>query len=264
MTSRRLAPLRPLTSPQPEPERAGLAPDRCQSCLIPFSNHPVWCGQRAAKDPVTAADFNYQIQLCETETYMPTNFGDLASLVSNLQNRTTDGDCALELIFPAMRAIAKRRAPRDFARRDLIDDVVSRAIELVCRRPPGHFDPSRGSVNGYLEGIVRTAIRDVRDENQFTVTRRRDYQTSTPPEGERPLIQLRLPRPQPCYEIDSGIELLSELERRFERRPDLLSGSKSIAFEGQTVVAAAAEGRLTRFQLIRQVARVLDRDQLVA
>jgi DNA-directed RNA polymerase specialized sigma24 family protein len=60
-----------------------------------------------------------------------------------------------------LRATAGRIAP-DLKQRDLIDDVVQQAYELLLRRPAGHFDPSRGSAAAYLHQIIRLAARDIR------------------------------------------------------------------------------------------------------
>lgn len=188
---------------------------------------------------------------------MPTTSGDLASLVCNLQNRTTDHLGSIDALFGRLGAIVHRLAPRDFASRGLTEDVVSHALELICRRPPGHFDPKRGSVEGYLSSIVRTAIRDVRDENQFTIGRRRDYQGQLTPAAERTVVE-------PSCELDSNVELVTELGRRLDGYPDLMIGAVAITFHGHTVVDAAAAAGVTRFQLLRQLARKLERDDIAA
>lgn len=188
---------------------------------------------------------------------MPTTSSDLASLVTHLQNRTTDHLDGLDALLRRLRALARRLAPRDFAARGLLDDVVSRALELTCRRPQGHFDPERGSVDGYLSSMIRTAVRDVRDENQITVGRRRDYQ-------DQPAVATGKVAKESTCELDSNIHLITELHQRLGNHPDLMIGALAIAFQADTVVDAAAAAGITRFQLTRKLARQLDHESLAA
>jgi hypothetical protein len=48
---------------------------------------------------------------------------------------------------------------------DLKEDVFQRVWELLLRKNPSSFDPSRGSAEVYLEYLVRTAVMDVAAEH---------------------------------------------------------------------------------------------------
>jgi hypothetical protein len=182
---------------------------------------------------------------------------DLNLLVSNLQSRARSKGDGLDALLPVLRTIARRNAPRDFPSRGLIDDVVSRALELLCLRGAGHFNPTRGSAKCYLRSIVRTAVRDVRDENQATIGRKRDY--SVPAVGTAGWSV-----DEPTCELDSSIEVELELKRCLAHRPDLIIGAIAIAIDGCTVVDAASAGGLTRFKLVRQLSHLLEPANLAA
>jgi len=180
-------------------------------------------------------------------TPLPTS--DLASLVGALQDPSQPEPVTTGLLLETISRSAARLAPRDFGSRGLLDDVVSRALELLCRRPAGHFDPTRGPVEGYLMGIVRTAIRDVRDENQWAVDRHRNYATQA--ESSRPAIA------EPTCQLESHVGLATDLQERLRGRPELRLGAILIAFEGQCVIRAADASGVSRFTLKRQLRRYL-------
>ena len=182
---------------------------------------------------------------------------DLSSLVFNFQARSLHHPDDAGGLFDEIRRIALRVAPRDFRSRDLIDDVVSHALELLYRRPIGHFDPDRGSAEDYLALIVRTSVRDVRDENQVTPARRRDY-------TEQSLDDVVRPPVEPTYELESDLALELDLADRLAGRPELMIAVTSIAFDDLTVVDAAAGSGMTRFQVVRQLRRLFDRRELAA
>lgn len=91
-----------------------------------------------------------------------------------------DGDARSQLrlvqqLGPWLARLAERMAPHDFRTRGLIDDVVNRTWELLVRRPAGAFDPTRGTAKMYLTGLLRNAVRDVRDASRRVVGPARDY-----------------------------------------------------------------------------------------
>jgi DNA-directed RNA polymerase specialized sigma24 family protein len=170
-----------------------------------------------------------------------------------------------------LRATAGRIAP-DLNKRDLIDDVVQQAYELLLRRPAGHFDPSRGSAATYLHKIVRLAARDIRA--QFappgTPTRPRrnedgEFMPTNPPltldqvvsAGEEAVTMAE------TILADADIEdlVLGVLGARAlldlvpDQAPTWLREVLALAANGHTVSEAAAEVGQSRFAVRRAINR---------
>lgn len=156
-----------------------------------------------------------------------------------------------------IRRITKRLSPHDFPRRGLVDDVVSRTWELLLRRPEGSFDPTRGNALSYVETIVRTAVRDIRNQHRVPVGRPRDY---TPNEtNARPCP----PRPR-THTLDSTVEFRDALERQLGHGNPLHAAAMLVALDDTTMTLAATAVGVTRFSLSRRLAANLERDQLTA
>lgn len=157
-------------------------------------------------------------------------------------------------ILTTISGLAPRIATRDLVKRGLLEDVVSRTVELLLRRPAGHFDSSRGTGETYLATLVRTAVRDVRAESQWAIGHRRDYSEVT----------VEIIDDEETCELESDVALLTHLNDRLNGAPGLVVGASLIAIDDFSVVSAAAAVGLSRHQLVRGLHRALRPTDLAA
>lgn len=144
--------------------------------------------------------------------------------------------------------LAAAIASHDLRRRQLICDIVGRTWELLLRRRPGSFDPERGTPLAYIATIVRTATRDVREQNVYDVRRSRDYGDDanlTPSPSNQDARA-------PVTDFDTEVDDLLQWAYGDDRAA--LRGARLIAFHDALLSAAAAEVGLTRFALKRRLA----------
>jgi hypothetical protein len=147
-------------------------------------------------------------------------------------------------------------ADEGLRRRGLSGDVVSRTFELLLKRPAGHFDPTRGTVQSYLRSVVATAARDVRAENVEPGVRTRDYWPAwdeQPEPGDRTwnTHQLRTSAPEPS--TDYGLARVDTEVSIDQTRVDssLVKAARLIGFDDANMVEAAELTGVNRFMLKR-------------
>jgi hypothetical protein len=145
-----------------------------------------------------------------------------------------------------VEALAAAIASSDLRRRQLVGDVVGRTWELLLRRRPGSFDPARGTPLAYIATVVRTATRDVRNQNLYDLRRSRDYRDDI---DLTPAPSTGLHRPAAAF--DGEVDDL--LRQAYGDDPSALQGARMIAFDDATLSVAAADVGLTRFALKRRL-----------
>jgi hypothetical protein len=145
-----------------------------------------------------------------------------------------------------VEALAAAIASSDLRRRQLVDDVVGRTWELLLRRRPGSFDPARGTPLAYIATVVRTATRDVRNQNLYDVRRARDYRDDV---DLAPAPGRGVHRPAPAFDADVD----DLLQQAYGDDAAALRGARLIAFHDATLSVAAADVGLTRFALKRRL-----------
>lgn len=218
----------------------------------------MWCGQSAAKDPVAAAV--EEANRCPTRGILlhPTALcTDLASLLARFLEGERDARRDLPVVAGSdVRRLALVLAPATFCARHLVDDVVNRTWELLLRRGPGSYDSARGTPQAYIATVVRTAVRDVRQQNRFDVGPSRRYRGS---ELDPPAAT---PRTSLAWTDD--IDLDGVLQSVLGSCPEALAAARLIAFEDATLTSAALAVGLTRFSLHRRFRALLDRHDFLA
>ncbi len=150
-----------------------------------------------------------------------------------------------------LRRRASRLMPPNFDGRQLVDDVISRTWELLLRKPAGSFDPSRGTPLVYLSTVLRTAMRDVRDENAQVVTRARDYSSDGVDTGNLAAIDPHAASREFDL-VDQGVDLAAAL---VAAPPSVREAVTLIAFGDITMISAATTVGMSRFSLKRRLHR---------
>lgn len=181
----------------------------------------------------------------------PADDAELCTLLTAFLQADEHARDALPLqIDHALRRTAFRFMPPGYDGRRLVDDVISRTWELLLRKPAGSFDPARGTALAYLATVVRTAVRDVREENAHVVARARDY--SSPGVSRRDhAVERRLIWAE-VEVIDEVVDLATALQ---ELPPAVRPAVPLIAVQDSTMVDAAVAVGMTRFALKRRLQR---------
>jgi hypothetical protein len=205
----------------------------------------VWCGQSAAKDPVAAAVLTVNRCYDEGVQVQPSTLTDLsATLCAFLEGEATARDQLPRMLKRDLERLAGAIASDDLRRRSLVPDVIGRTWELLLRRGPGSFDPSRGTALAYVASIVRTACRDVRQQNSFELRRSRDYS------GETESLPVASRTPQAIMDVVAVSDLLA---RAFGDDTEAQTAARLIAFYDATLSTAAEAVGVSRFVLKRRL-----------
>jgi DNA-directed RNA polymerase specialized sigma24 family protein len=182
---------------------------------------------------------------------------DLAELLTRSLAGDEAARCRLYTrLDPWLHRRAKLLSPPDFESRGLLDDVASHAWELLLRRRPGAFDPGRGGPVAYLVGVLRTAIRDIRDSEARVTGPVRRY-TGTGPAGAQHLADRRGIRRRDPDALDDrfdDVAGLVDLDASLAGYPNSLATAvKLIGLDDMTIVATATNVGSSRFALKRHL-----------